>query len=86
MRWARLNTLDMGLPQNRPRLYIWGVRSDITEQLPDVSGGSLGEPLRLRDILGDDAPKKPEEWTEVEQLLPAAAAEVSGLLLGDTTR
>ena len=49
---ARLNTLDMGLPPNRPRLYLWGLRSDLGSALPAISTGRAQDALELSDILG----------------------------------
>ena len=70
-----MNTLAMGLPQNRPRLYIWGVREDLNTDLPDIPTGHLGATLDLKDILGNDAPKEPDDWPNVQHLVPKAAAD-----------
>ena len=74
VRWARLNPLEMGLPQNRPRLYVWGVRNDIAPDAPRVSTDCRAGVLKLRDILGQGEPMDPAYWHRVDGLLPAAAA------------
>ena len=37
--WARLNSFGLGLPHNRPRLYIWGLRADMGFELPVTCTG-----------------------------------------------
>ena len=74
VRWARINPLELGLPQNRPRLYIWGVRADLSPEAPVVETTRKTGALTLSDILGKGTPEDCASWQNVEQLLPRAAA------------
>lgn len=49
LHWTVLNTKDFGIPQNRERVFIVGIRAD----LPNTFRFPIGEPLKLRlkDIL-----------------------------------
>ena len=73
--WAKLNPLEMGLPQNRPKLYIWGLRADTGSDLPEIHTGAAEENLSLGDILNYGKLVDTSQWTRIDDALPEAAAE-----------
>ena len=73
--WAKLNPLAMGLPQNRPRVYIWGIRADTGCDLPQVHTGAAEDTLTLGDILNHGRPADTDQWTRIGDALPKAEAE-----------
>ena len=72
--WAKLNSLDMGLPHNRPRLYIWGIRDDAADELPSINTGGAADALCLADRLDNGHPLPASEWPKVDAILPTVAA------------
>jgi DNA (cytosine-5)-methyltransferase 1 len=60
--WALIRARDYGVPQNRPRVLLVGVRDDVSVRSPStplstVAGGYLPDPTgsapNLRELLGD---------------------------------
>ena len=66
--WQILNAKNYGVPQDRERLFIIGVRKDlgITYKFPPETHGEGGKPLvTLRDAIGHlSPPKKGEYWDD----------------------
>jgi DNA (cytosine-5)-methyltransferase 1 len=56
LHWTVLNSKDFGVPQNRERVFLVGIRPD----LPNTFRFPVGWPLeiRLRDILEENVPEK----------------------------
>ena len=62
VRWAKVHAKDYGVPQNRPRLLLVGIRSDITPDLGPESGRTVADGFLpqatggapdLNELLGD---------------------------------
>lgn len=56
LHWQVLNTKDYGLPQNRERVFLVGIRNDLPNTFVFPKGVPLK--LRLKDILEDEVDEK----------------------------
>lgn len=56
LHWQVLNTKDYGLPQNRERVFLVGIRNDLPNSFVFPKGVPLK--LRLKDILEDEVDEK----------------------------
>lgn len=56
LHWQVLNTKDYGLPQNRERVFLIGIRNDLPNSFVFPKGIPLK--LRLKDILEDEVDEK----------------------------
>lgn len=56
LHWQVLNTKDYGLPQNRERVFLIGIRNDLPNSFVFPKGVPLK--LRLKDILEDEVDEK----------------------------
>lgn len=56
LHWQVLNTKDYGLPQNRERVFLVGIRNDLPNSFVFPKGVPLT--LRLKDILEDEVDEK----------------------------
>ena len=56
LHWQVLNTKDYGLPQNRERVFLIGIRNDLPNSFVFPKGVPLT--LRLKDILEDEVDEK----------------------------
>lgn len=56
LHWQVLNTKDYGLPQNRERVFLIGIRNDLPNSFVFPKGVPLK--LRLKDILEDNVDEK----------------------------
>lgn len=56
LHWQVLNTKDYGLPQNRERVFLVGIRNDLPNSFVFPKGVPLK--LRLKDILEDNVDEK----------------------------
>jgi DNA (cytosine-5)-methyltransferase 1 len=66
--WKLLNAKDYGVPQDRERIFIIGVREDldVEYQFPTKTHGEEGSPyVTLKETIGNlPAPKKGEYWDD----------------------
>lgn len=56
LHWKVLNTKDFGLPQNRERVFLVGIRKDLPNTFRFPPGWRLD--LRLKDVLEDEVDEK----------------------------
>lgn len=56
LHWQVLNTKDYGLPQNRERVFLIGIRNDLPNSFVFPKGVPLK--LRLKDVLEDEVDEK----------------------------
>lgn len=83
-KWTVLNAKDYGIPQNRERLFVVGIRQDISQ----VEGFNFPEPIplekKMKDFLMDNAPggyflpKKGVEFVTMEKNLAKRFTQIDG--------
>ena len=53
--WARMSPREMGLPQNRPRVYVWRLRTGLAPRLPEIATQRRPMCLHWQTSLHQDA-------------------------------
>lgn len=82
--WAILNAKDYGIPQNRERLFVVGIRQDLNKRCNFSFPDSIPLEKKMKDFLVDNAPggyflpKKGVEFVTMEKNLAKRFTQIDG--------